>query len=392
MNLKIKPSATVELSRKISALKHSGANIIELNMGEPDFPTPDPIKSAAKKAIDLNYTHYTPVSGILELRKAICRKFQSENKLDYQPEEVIVTSGAKQALLLALMSLCDPGDEVIILTPCWVSFIEMVKIAGAVPVLVETNEKNEFQIDIKSLERALSNKTKALILNSPNNPTGAVYSKETLSSLAQMAIKNAFYLISDEIYENIVYEDARHHSIAAISPAGFSRTITVNGLSKAFAMTGWRIGYAAGPGDFIEKMCTIQGHMTTCSNSISQWAAIAALRESKNEAEEMRQAYEERKKYLMTRLLKIPLISCARIDGTFYAFPNVTQYLNKRYQDYHIKSTIDLADFILSEGQVALVPGDAFQAPGYLRMSFANSMVNIQTGCDRIENCLSLLK
>jgi aspartate aminotransferase len=388
----ITPSATVELSRKIDDLKRSGTAIIELNIGEPDFPTPTYIKSAAKRAIDKNFTKYTTVAGIPELRRAVCHKLETENKLRYQPNEIIVTTGAKQALILALMAVCRAGDEVIIPTPCWVSFIEMVKIAGAKPVAVETDRHANFQLDHDKIRQAVSNKTKALILNSPNNPTGAVYTKDALAALAQSAYKHDFYLISDEIYETIVYDRTRHYSIASVSAESRDRTIVVNGLSKAFAMTGWRIGYAAGPQTIVQTMCTLQGHMTTCTNSVSQWAALAALKEVRTDVEQMRRAYQDRRDFIQDRLQNIPNVTCPAIQGTFYAFPDITHYFDTDYKDYRIRNATDLAHFLLMEGGVAVVPGDAFQAPEHIRISFANSMDNLERGCDQIARCLSLLK
>jgi aspartate aminotransferase len=392
MSLIIKPSATVELSRKISDLKHSGASIIGLNVGEPDFPTPESIKSAAKLAIDENFTRYTPVAGILELRQAICSKFEVENKLGYQPDEIIVTTGAKQALLLALMAICRPGDEVIIPTPCWVSFIEMVKIAGAKPVPVKMDRTNDFQLDIEKIKQALSDKTKVLILNSPNNPTGAVYKKGLLILLAELVSKHTFHIISDEIYEKLVYENALHYSIASISAECKETTIVVNGLSKAFAMTGWRIGYAAGPKNIVQTMCTLQGHMTTSTNAISQKAALTALLEARSDVQKMRRAYLERRDYLLQYLQKIPGISCSKPEGAFYAFPDISCYFNTYHDSHQITNAVDLVDFLLTEGSVAVVPGDAFQAPGHIRISFATSMDTLKKGCDQIKRCLSLLK
>jgi aspartate aminotransferase len=392
MTTTITPSATVELSRKIYALKHSGADIIELNVGEPDFPTPDSVKLKAKEAIDANCSHYAPVSGLPELRDAICHKFLIDNGLHYKPDEIIVTTGAKQALLLSLMAICKPGDEVLIPTPCWVSFIEMVKIAGAKPVPVETNYTNRFQLDLTTIQKMLSHKTKAIILNTPNNPTGAVYNAKDLRDLAQLAAKHPFYLISDEIYEKIIFGKTRHFSIASFTTASQEKTIVVNGLSKAFAMTGWRLGYAAGPQTIIQQMCILQGHMTTSTNTISQQAAITALTSAKNDVERMRKIYQKRKNYILKRLREIPEITYHDIQGTFYAFPHIAGYFNTSYGTHHIKNAADLANFLLTEGLVAVVSGDAFHAPDHMRISFANSMDNLKKGCDRITHCLSLLR
>jgi aspartate aminotransferase len=388
----VAPSATVEISRKIYELKRSGIELIELNVGEPDFTTPEVIKSAAKTAIDANFTRYSPVAGIHELREGICRKFKADNKLAYQPNEIIVTTGAKQALFLAIMALCQAGDEVIIAIPCWSSFIEMVKISGGRPVLVKTDHRNNFRIDPDKIARAISPNTKAVIINSPNNPTGAVYNQSDLKMLVDLADAHAFYLLSDEIYEKVIYDDRQHHSIAALSPSGKERTVVVNGLSKTYAMTGWRIGYAAGPENIIQKMGTLQGHMTTATNSISQKAALAALTGTQTDVHERCRIYQERRDFILQRLLEIPRVTCSDIQGTFYAFPHIARYFNTAYRTHHIRTSTDLTHFLLLEGGVAVVPGDAFQAPDHIRISFTNSMDNLKKGCEQIARCLALLR
>jgi aspartate aminotransferase len=388
----VAPSATVETAHKVYELKRNGVSIIELNVGEPDFTTPEAIKSAAKEALNANFTRYSPVAGILELREAICQKFSNDNGLTYQPNEIIVTTGAKHALFLAIMAICQAGDEVIIPTPSWVSFVEMVKICGARPVLVNTDHINNFRIDPVRIKQALSSKTKAIIINTPHNPTGSVYNEPDLKALIELAVAHDVYIISDEIYEKLVYDNRQHYSTASLAPPGKERTIVVNGLSKAYAMTGWRIGYAAGPDTIIQQMGTLQGHMTTCTNTISQWAALTALKETQTEIEKMRQIYQERRNFILHRLQEIPNVTCSDIQGTFYAFPRIARYFNTTYESYRIRNAIDLTHFLLMEGGVAVIPGDAFQAPDHIRISFASSMDNLSKGCDQIARCLALLR
>ncbi|EOD00165.1 pyridoxal phosphate-dependent aminotransferase [Caldisalinibacter kiritimatiensis] len=388
----MKPSMTVQLTDKLAELKRRGIDVISLNIGEPDFDTPKNIKEAAKKALDGGFTKYTMVSGIYELREGICEKLKKENNIDYTSDEVVVTFGAKQALTNSLLTLCDKGDEVILLTPCWVSYVEMVKLAEAKPVLIETNEKKGFLPDIKKIEKAITEKTKAILINTPNNPTGAVYPKKLLEKLAQLAVKYNFYIISDEIYEKLVYDNAEHISIASLAPEVKERTITINGFSKAFAMTGWRLGYALGPKEVIEGMAALQGHMTSGTNSIAQRGAVEALLNSDAHIEYMVNKYNERRKYLLDRLNNIELIECSDVKGAFYLFPDVSKLFGKRYKDEVIRNSIDVADLLLEEAYIAVVPGIAFEAPNNIRIAYSNSLDNIKEAMDRMEKVLLKIK
>jgi aspartate aminotransferase len=386
------PSATVELTAKVAELRRQGIDIIAFNVGEPDFNTPDHINEAAKKAIDEGFTKYTAVAGIQELREAICKKLKEDNNLEYTPKQISVSTGAKQALVNGVLTLCDLGDEVIIPTPCWVSYIEMVKLAESTPVLVPTDEKNGFQLDMDRVKEAITDRTKAVILNTPNNPTGAVYSEEALKELADLAVKHDFYVFSDEVYEELVYDGYKHVSIASLSPDIKERVVIINGLSKAYAMTGWRLGYAAGPEKVIKGMNSLQGHMTSNTNSITQKAAVAALLGPKDTVEYMRKQFDERRKYLLQRLRNMEGIECAEAKGAFYLMPNVSKLFGKRHNNKVIKDSFDIAGFLLEEAHIAVVPGAAFEAPDNIRISYSNSMENIKKGMDRMEKALSLLE
>ena len=388
----MKPSVTVELTAKVADLRSKGIDVIAFNVGEPDFSTPDNINHAAKVAIDEGFTKYTAVAGILELRKAICKKLKDDNGIEYKPNEILVSTGAKQALVNAVLTICDLGDEVILPTPCWVSYIEMIKLAESTPVLVETDEKNGFQLDMKKIREAITDKTKAIILNTPNNPTGAVYSEECLRELGELAVKHNFYIISDEIYEKLIYNGKKHISIASFSPEIKKNTIIINGLSKAYAMTGWRIGYAAGPEDIISGMNSLQGHMTSNTNSITQKAAVEALLGPQENIEYMRLKFDERREYLIERLRSIKDISCANADGAFYFMPNVSKVFGKKYNGRIIKDSVDVAAFLLEVAHIAVVPGADFESPNNIRISYSNSMENIKEAMDRMEKALAKLE
>lgn len=386
------PSATVALTAKVGELRRQGVDIISFNVGEPDFNTPDNINGAAKKAIDEGFTKYTAVAGIPELREAICKKLSQDNGVDYKPSQISVGTGAKQSLANAILTVCDEGDEVILPTPCWVSYIELIKLAQSTPILVETYEKDEFQLNIEKIKSAITNKTKAIIINTPNNPTGAVYGEEILRELGNLAIEKNFYIISDEVYEKLVYEGEKHVCVAALSPEIKEKTITINGLSKAYAMTGWRIGYGAGPQDVINGMNALQSHMTSNTNSITQKAAIEALTGPQDTIEFMRKKFDERRIYLINRLRGIKDIECADAKGAFYFMPNVSKLYGKEYKGKALKNSMDISSFILEVAHVAVVPGDAFEAPDCIRISYSNSLENIKEGMNRIEKAFALLK
>lgn len=383
------PSQTLELNSKIAKLRDEGKNIIALNSGEPDFNTPAPIIDAAHQAMLEGKTKYTQTPGIPQLREAIARKLWRDNSIEYSIDEIIVSTGAKYALTNTFQVLCNPGDEVIIPTPCWVSYVEMVKLAGAVPVLVPVNEDN--QLDLRVIEAAITDRTRVLLINSPNNPTGAVYSETSLRRVAEFAREHDFFIVADEVYEKLIYGTTPHISIASLSPEMRERTVTVNALSKAYAMTGWRLGYAAGPRDVIKGISAIQGHTTSNATSFVQWAGITALDSCDEYVEEMRRAFEKRRNYLFDRVQALPGFRCPFPEGAFYLFPDVSDLFTKRCGDRVIDDAPALADYILEEAGVALVPGNAFEAPYAIRLTYSNSMENLVEAMDRIERVVGKL-
>ncbi|MFA5584956.1 MAG: pyridoxal phosphate-dependent aminotransferase [Saccharofermentanales bacterium] len=385
----ITPSQTLELNSKIARLRKEGKNIIALNSGEPDFNTPAPIIQAACQAMLDGKTKYTQTPGIPELREAIARKLLRENKVAYEADEILVSTGAKYALTNTFLTLCNPGDQVIIPTPCWVSYVEMVKLAGAVPVLIPVQEDN--RLDLQALEAAITAKTRVILINSPNNPTGAVYTEESLRTVARLALDHDLMLVTDEVYEKLIYGDTAHVSMASFSPEIRERTITINAFSKAYAMTGWRLGYAAGPRSIIRGLSAIQGHTTSNATSFAQWAAITALESCDREVEVMRQAFQERRDYLYGRVSALPGVRCPFPDGAFYLFPDVTDLFGRRTGDRVIEDASALADYLLDEAGVALVPGGAFEAPHAIRLTYSNSMDNLIEAMDRIEEALDRL-
>lgn len=388
---RLAPSATLAMSQKSSEMKAQGIDVINLSVGEPDFNTPDHIKTAAKEAIDENYSKYSPVPGYPDLRKAIVDKLHRENQLDYEVAEILVSNGAKQSVCNTLMALVDEGDEVIIPAPYWVSYPQMVKLAGGKPTIVKTGFAQEFKISPEQLEATITPKTKVIILCSPSNPTGSVYSQSELEGLAHVILKHEdLYVIADEIYEHINYV-GKHESIAQF-PGMKERTIIVNGISKAYAMTGWRIGYIAAP-EWIVKGCNkLQGQYTSGPCSISQRAAIAAYTQSQACVEEMRQAFQRRRD-LMVKLAKdIHGLEVIEPKGAFYLFPKCNYFFGKSTDGYYIKNSTDLSMYLLEKAHVATVGGDAFGEPNCLRMSYATSDENIQKAFRRIKNALEQLQ
>lgn len=386
------PSVTVELTAKVADLRREGIDVIALNVGEPDFNTPENINQAAKEAIDNGFTKYTAVPGIMDLRQAICKKLREDNNVEYLPKEIIVSTGAKQALVNAILTICEEGDEVILPTPCWVSYTEMIKLAGSTPVLVGMSEDKGFQLDINKIKEAITDKTKAILLNTPNNPTGAVYQEGDLRELGKLAIEHDFYIISDEVYEKLVYEGEKHVCIASLSSEVKEKTIIINGLSKAYAMTGWRLGYAAGPEKIIRGMNSLQGHMTSATNSITQKAAVEALLGPQDSLEYMRQKFDERRKYLLDRLRAMEGIECAEAKGAFYLMPNIASLFGKLYKGKVLENSIDVAEFLLEEAHIAVVPGSAFESPENIRIAYSNSIEKITEAMNRMEKALSVLE
>ena len=387
----IKPSPTLATAAKAKEMKASGIDVVDFGVGEPDFDTPENVKEAAKKAIQSGYTKYTPASGAEDLKEAVIEKFKKDNGLVYEKSQILISCGAKHSLYNIAEALFDPGDEVIIPSPYWVSYPDQVILNDATPVIVETTEEEGFKLSAKKFEKALTRKTKAIILNSPSNPTGLAYDRKTLEEIAAVAVKHKVYVISDEIYEKLIYDGFQHFSIASLGPEIKNLTIVVNGVSKSHAMTGWRIGYAAGPKEVITAMANIQSQSTSNPASISQKAAVEALRGPQGFIQTMNIEFDKRRKYMVERLNKIPGMSCLMPVGAFYAFPRVSPLFGKSVNGKRIMGSSDFASYLLEEAKVALVSGDAFGADNYIRLSYATSLDTIVKGIDRIERAASKL-
>lgn len=383
--LKISPSVTLEITAKAKAMKAEGVDVISFGAGEPDFNTPENIRKEGIKAIEEGLTRYTPASGIIQLKEAVCTKFKRENGLDYLTNNIIISSGAKHSIYNGLMAILNPGDEVIIAVPYWVSYPEMVKISGGVPVYLHTKEENGFKFTVSDLNQVLTNKTKAIILNSPSNPTGSIYTKEELTEIANWAIENNVFVISDEIYEKLVY-DGEHISIASLNENIKNLTIVINGMSKAYAMTGWRIGYAAAREDIVKVMSNIQSHTTSNPCSISQYASIIGLLGEQSNVEEMKKHFEKRRNYMVETINSISGLSCRKPKGAFYIMVNITQLKGRNIKGTKIEGSLDFAKLLLDEAQVAVIPGIGFGDDDYIRLSYATSMDNIEKGLARIKN------
>lgn len=384
----IKPSPTLAIDAKAKELQAKGINVISFGTGEPDFDTPQNIKDAAINAINSGFTKYCPVAGTVDLKNAIINKFKTDNNLDYAQNEIIVSCGAKHSLYNIFQAVFDDEDEVIIPAPYWVSYPDMALLAGAIPIIVYTDDKNHFKITPKAIESVITSKTKAIIINSPSNPTGVTYTFEELKEISEICIRHNLLIISDEIYEKLVYDKFEFSSIAQVSPEVKARTLVVNGVSKSFAMTGWRIGYTAGPKEIIAAMTNIQSQSTSNPTSISLKAATEALNGPKESLEMMRIEFEKRRNYIVERLNTIPGINCLTSEGAFYVFPNISKLLGKQYNDKTINTDSELAAYLLEHAKIAVVPGSAFGAPGYIRLSYATSMEKIKKGIDALENSL----
>lgn len=387
----IKPSPTLAVSGKAKKMKAQGIDVLNFGVGEPDFNTPDFIKNAGIKAIQDNFTRYTDTKGIIELRKAICNKLKTDNNIDYEPDDILVSPGAKASIINILMTVCDPRDQVFIPNPYWVSYTSQVEMVDAHPIILPTDEKTDFKISASQLEEAIKTNTtpKALIINSPDNPTGTVYSEKELTEIAEICVKYDIVVISDEIYEKLIYDDNRHVSIASVSPEARENTVLVNGVSKAYAMTGWRLGYAAGNSEIIKRASRIQEHTTSNVCSISQKAALAALTSDDGSLEKMRVEFEKRRNYLVEELNKIANVNCYKPQGTFYAMPNISYYLFNNNKG--IRNSIQLCEYLLENYKIALVPGLGFGVDGYLRFSFANDMDSLKKGMERFKEGMANL-
>ncbi len=384
----IKPSPTLTVSNLAKEMIAKGIDVINFGVGEPDFDTPDYIKDEAHKALDENFTRYTASSGIIELRQAISAKMKRDNNLDCDPDDILVSPGAKASIFFVLMTICDQRDEILIPSPYWVSYTSQVEMVDAFPILLPTRAASNFKISAEQLEEALESLSnpKALILNSPNNPTGSIYSKKELEKIAAVCVKQNIMIISDEIYEKLIYDGKEHVSIATISDEVREHTVVINGVSKAYAMTGWRLGYAAGPTDIIKRAARIQGHTTSCVNSITQKAAIVALNKCDGSVAEMRDEFQKRRDFLVDELNKIPNVKCRMPRGAFYAMPNIAYYLHNN--KLGIKNCVKMCEYLLEKYKVAIVPGSAFGADKYVRLSYATSMKNIKEGVKRFKKGL----
>ena len=390
--MNITPSITLAITAKAKELKGAGVDVVSFGAGEPDFNTPKNIMDAAIKSMEEGKTKYTPTSGIIELREAICKKLKEDNKLCYNSNQIIVSTGAKQCLADAFMAILNPGDEVIVPIPYWVSYPELIKLADGVPVFVEGKEENDYKYTLESLNKVVNGNTKAIIINSPNNPTGTVYSIEELKEIAEFAKKHDLIIISDEIYEKLIYDGKKHVSVASLSEDAYNRTIVINGFSKSYAMTGWRLGYAAGNAEVIKLMTSVQSHVTSNTNSIAQYAGVEALNGPKDEIEKMVKKFEERRNLMIDRIKNITGLSVIRPEGAFYVMINLENYLGKSINENVINNSVDFSRELLEHEKVAVIPGSAFGLDKYIRLSYATSEELILKGLDRIESFLNKLK
>ncbi|HEX5032970.1 MAG TPA: pyridoxal phosphate-dependent aminotransferase [bacterium] len=385
---KVKPSPTLAIDSKAKAMKAEGIDVVGFGAGEPDFDTPEHVKQAAVEALKAGKTKYTPVGGVNELKDAIVAKLKRDNGLTYTRDEILVSCGGKHSLYNIAQVLLEEGDEVIIPAPYWVSYPDQVLLNDAKPVIVDTQEKNGFKITPAELEKAITSKTKAFVLNSPSNPTGSAYTKAELQAVADVLVAKNIVCISDEIYEKIVYDGFEFVSIASLGDKIKALTITVNGASKVYSMTGWRMGYAAGPKEIIAAMTKLQGQVTTNINSMTQWACVAALNGDQGFLKEWVGEFQKRRNYIVKRFNAMPGIQCYNPQGAFYVFPNISSYLGKSAGGKKIATDSDFCDYLLEKHLVACVAGSGFGAPGFMRLSYATSMANIEKGLDRIEKAL----
>ncbi len=384
-------SLTLAIDAKAKEMKQKGIDVVGFGAGEPDFDTPEHIRKAAKDALDLGKTRYTPAAGMPELRQAICDKLKRDNGLDYVPQQIVVSNGAKHSLFNSFQALLEEGDEVIVPGPYWVSYPEIVRMAGGVPVIVEGTEANNFKPTIDDFRAAVTDKTRAVVINSPNNPNGFVFTREELQAIGDLAIEKDLSIVSDEIYEFLVYDGAEHISIASLSPEIKERTIVINGMSKAYAMTGWRIGYTASPLNAAKAMTNFQSHSTSCPNSIAQYAALTALSGPDDQLKSMVAEFDRRRRRIVELINEIPGLSCKPPKGAFYVMMNISGVFGKRYNGAPIVDSMSFTQLLLDNSHVAVVPGAGFGADAYVRLSYATSMENIEKGLARIKEFVGKL-
>lgn len=390
--LNVVGSLTLKIDSLAKQMKADGKDVIGFGAGEPDFGTPQYIIDAGKKALDEGMTRYTPASGMMNLKEAICKKFLEDNGLSYIPKNIVVSNGAKHSLYNVFQAIIDNGDEVIIPGPYWVSYPEMVKLCGGIPVFVDTCEKDGFMAKAEDIEKKVTKNTKAILINSPSNPCGSVYGREELEKIAQIAKDHELYIISDEIYEKLIYNGKKHVSIASIDEETKNLTIVVNGFSKAYAMTGWRLGYLAAPVEIAAAIGRMQSHETSNPNSIAQWAGLEALKNGKTELEEMVQEFDARRKLMVDLINKCNDVSCVEPNGAFYILLNISKTIGKKYHSFEITDSMDFSSMLLEHECVAVVPGAAFGNHDYVRLSYAVSREKIIEGMKRIEHFVSELE
>ena len=388
----VKPSSTLAITAKAKELKAKGIDVVGFGAGEPDFNTPDNINNAAIKAIKEGFTKYTPASGIMELKQAISRKFKSFNHLNYEPEQIVISNGGKHSLINVFAAILNPGDEVMIPAPYWLSYPEMVKLEDGIPVPVATKKENGYKVTVEELEQAYTDKTKALVLNSPCNPTGMLYTREELEKIAAFIVEKDIYVVSDEMYEYLTYDGAEHVSIGSLNDEIFARTITVSGVSKSYAMTGWRIGYTGSSLEIAKLMSSVQSHSASNPNSIAQKATVEAITGPQETIAYMREQFDKRRKYMVERIAKMPHVSCVEPKGAFYVFIDVEEATAMKYKGEVVGSSAKLADIMINDFNVALIPCEDFGIENHVRLSYAISLENIEKGLDRFEAFLNTLE
>ena len=387
----VKPSSTLAITAKAKELKAEGIDVVGFGAGEPDFNTPENINEAAIAAIKSGFTKYTPASGTAELKKAVSRKFEEFNGLHYGTDQIVISNGGKHSLTNVFQAIMNPGDEVIIPAPYWLTYPEIVKLCDGVPVYVYGTKDSGYKVTAKQIEDAITDKTKAVILNTPNNPTGMVYSEGELRAIADVAVKKDIYVVADEMYENLIYGDKKHVSIASLGEEIYKRTITCSGLSKSYSMTGWRIGYTGSSAEIAKLMGSIQSHQTSNPNSIAQKAALEALQGPQDAVAAMREEFDQRRKYMYERVSQMPLVDALEPEGAFYTFVDFTDVLEKSYKGVRIGTASRVAEILIEDYKVAVVPCQDFGFDNFIRLSYAISMENIKKGLDRIEEFVSSL-
>jgi aspartate aminotransferase len=388
----VKPSSTLAITAKANALKAQGIDVVGFGAGEPDFNTPENINQAAIKAIQDGFTKYTPASGIDELKKAVCKKFKEFNQINYEPNQIVISNGGKHSLTNIFTAILNPMDEVIIPAPYWLSYPEIVRLSDGIPVYIRGGKEQGYKVSAKQIEEACTDKTKALILNTPNNPTGMVYSREELEEIAEVAIRKNIYVVADEMYENLIYKDEPHVSIASLNDEIYKRTITCSGVAKSYAMTGWRIGYTGSSPEIAKLMGSVQSHQTSNPNSIAQKATVEALLGPQDTVATMKEEFNKRRQYMYSRVIKMPHVHTLEPEGAFYLFIDVSDVLDKKYNDEKVETTDKLATILIEEFNVAVIPCADFGFDDHIRLSYAISIEKIQKGLDRIENFLTQVK